>query len=114
MSLLAVDIGNSHTVLGLLDDGEVTQDWRVATAAHRTADEWAVLIRGLLGAEEEDLGGIAVCSTVPAVLQEWRRMLAPHFEGVPSVVVEPGVRTGIPVVTDNPREVGSDRIINAL
>jgi len=114
MSLLAVDIGNSHTVLGLVDGGEVSQDWRVATAAHRTADEWAVLIRGLLGAEEQALDGIAVCSTVPAVLQEWRQMLATHFDGLPSVVVEPGVRTGIPVLTDNPREVGSDRIINAL
>ena len=49
MSLLAADIGNSHTVLGLVDDGEVSHDWRVATAAHRTADEWSVLIRGLLG-----------------------------------------------------------------
>ena len=114
MSLLAVDIGNSHTVLGLVDGGEVSRDWRVATAAHRTADEWAVLIRGLLGEQEEGLDGIAVCATVPAVLQEWRLMLAAHFAGVPSVVVEPGVRTGIPVLTDNPREVGSDRIINAL
>ena len=49
MTLLAVDIGNSHTVLGLIADGQVSRDWRVATAAHRTADEWAVLIRGLLG-----------------------------------------------------------------
>jgi type III pantothenate kinase len=60
------------------------------------------------------LDGIAVCATVPAVLQQWRLMLAAHFGDVPSVVVEPGVRTGIPVLTDNPREVGSDRIVNAL
>ena len=113
MTLLAADIGNSHTVLGLIADGEVSHDWRVATAAHRTADEWAVLIRGLLG-DEPQFDGIAVCATVPAVLHEWRLMLAAHFAGVPSVVVEPGVRTGIPVLTDNPREVGTDRIINAL
>jgi type III pantothenate kinase len=114
MSLLAADIGNSHTVLGLIDDGTVTHDWRVATNAHRTADEWAVLLRGLLGDDADTVTGIAVCATVPAVLQEWRLMLADHFADVPSVVVEPGVRTGVPVLMDNPREVGSDRIINAL
>jgi type III pantothenate kinase len=110
--LLAADIGNAHTVLGLLDGDAVTAHWRVATDERRTADEWAVLLRGLLGDREPT--GIAVCSTVPAVLHEWRPMLAGHFGQVPSVVVEPGVRTGIPVLTDNPREVGSDRIINAL
>jgi type III pantothenate kinase len=114
MSLLAADIGNSHTVLGLIDGGQVSHDWRVATADHRTADEWAVLLRGLLGDLADTVDGIAVCATVPAVLQEWRLMLAAHFADVRSVVVEPGVRTGIPVLTDNPREVGSDRIINAL
>lgn len=113
MSLLAADIGNSHTVLGLLVDGEVVAHWRVATAAHRTADEWAVLLRGLLG-DVDDVEGVSVCATVPTVLHEWREMLARHFSHVPHVVVEPGVRTGIPVLTDNPREVGTDRIINAL
>ncbi len=114
MTLLAADIGNSHTVLGLVDDGKVTRDWRVATSEHRTADEWSVLLRGLLGDDIEHVTGIAVCATVPAVLQEWRLMLADHFADVRSVVVEPGVRTGVPVLMDNPREVGSDRIINAL
>ena len=112
--LLAADIGNSHTVLGLIGDGEVSADWLVATVDRRTADEWAVLIRGLLGDREEEVDGIAVCSTVPVVLHEWRAMLAEHFAGVRSVVVEPGVRTGVPVLMDNPREVGSDRIVNAL
>jgi type III pantothenate kinase len=114
MTLLAADIGNSHTVLGLVADGEVAQEWRVATDAHRTADEWAVLIRGLLGEAARSIEGIVVCATVPSVLQEWRLMLSGHFAELPSVVVEPGVRTGIPVLTDNPREVGTDRIVNAL
>ncbi len=114
MTLLAADIGNSHTVLGLVADGVVSHDWRVATAAHRTADEWAVLIRGLLGERLSDIEGIAVCATVPAVLQEWRSMLTGHFADIAQVVVQPGVRTGIPVLTDNPREVGADRIVNAL
>lgn len=112
--LLAASIGNSHTALGLLDDGEVTAHWRVATAEGRTADEWAVLLRGLLGDRQGDLGGVVVSATVPAVLQEWRAMLSGHFADLPGVVVEPGVRTGIPVLTDNPREVGTDRIVNAL
>ena len=110
--LLAADIGNSHTSLGLIADGEVAEHWRVSTNAHRTSDEWAVLIRGLTGAHE--LTGIAVCSTVPSVLHEWREMLDTHFSQLRQLVVEPGVRTGIPVRMDNPREVGTDRIINAL
>lgn len=114
MPLLAADIGNSHTILGLLTDGEVTAHWRVATDERNTADDWAVLLRGLLEDALDDVDGIAVCATVPAVLHEWRDMLARHFADVPSLVVEPGVRTGIPVLTDNPREVGTDRIINAL
>ena len=114
MPLLAADIGNSHTLLGLLTDGKVTADWRVATDERHTSDEWAVLLRGLLGAALDEVDGIAVCATVPAVLHEWRDMLARHFAHVPSLVVEPGVRTGVPVLMDNPREVGTDRIINAL
>jgi type III pantothenate kinase len=114
MALLAVDIGNSHTILGLLRDGEVLADWRVATDERHTSDEWAVLLRGLLGRRRDEVEGIAVCATVPAVLHEWRDMLPRHFEDVPYLVVEPGVRTGIPVLMDNPREVGTDRIINAL
>jgi len=114
VTLLAADIGNSHTVLGLVRDGEVSAHWRVATVESRTADEWAVLLRGLLGEREARVEGIVVCATVPAVLQQWRSMLATRFGDVPAVVVEPGVRTGIPVLTDNPREVGTDRIVNAL
>ncbi|MEJ7832220.1 MAG: type III pantothenate kinase [Nocardioides sp.] len=114
MTLLVADIGNAHTVLGLIADGEVSAHWRVATDERRTSDEWAVLLRGLLGDLVADVDGISVCSTVPAVLHEWRDMLARHFGGVTQVVVEPGVRTGVPVLMDNPREVGSDRIINAL
>jgi type III pantothenate kinase len=113
-TLLAADIGNSHTVLGLVSGGEVSADWRVATAESRTADEWAVLIRGLLGDREADVEGIVVCATVPSVLHQWRAMLGAQFGDLPSVVVEPGTRTGVPVLTDNPREVGTDRIVNAL
>ena len=114
VTLLAADIGNAHTVLGMINDGEVGSHWRVATMEHRTADEWAVLLRGLLGREVADISGISVCATVPAVLHSWREMLTRHFSDIPHVVVEPGVRTGVPILVDNPREVGTDRIINAL
>lgn len=116
--LLCADIGNSHTTLGLLDEGDVVDHWRVATLESRTADEWNVLIRGLVNqsprSDLDMITGIAVCSTVPSVLHEWRDMLVTHFEAIPSVVVEPGVRTGVPVLMDNPREVGADRVVNAL
>jgi type III pantothenate kinase len=69
VALLAADIGNSHTVLGLIEDGEVSDHWRVATVEARTAEEWAVLLRGLLGEHQRDISGIVVCSTVPAALQ---------------------------------------------
>ncbi|CAN5495667.1 type III pantothenate kinase [soil metagenome] len=114
--LLCADIGNSHTTLGLLDQGEVVDHWRVATDERRTADEWGVLLKGLLNDSTlgSDLRGVSVCATVPAVLHEWRDMLRIYHDDVPQVIVEPGVRTGVPVLMDNPREVGTDRIINAL
>lgn len=116
MTLLCADIGNSHTVLGLVADGEVLDHWRVATDERRTADEWAVLLKGLLreSTVSDLIAGIAVCATVPAVMHEWRDMLVRHYGTLPSVVVEPGVRTGVPVLMDNPREVGADRVVNAL
>ena len=116
MTLLCADIGNSHTVLGLVDDGEVLDHWRVATDERRTADEWAVLLKGLLRESNvsDHVRGIAVCATVPAVMHEWRDMLVRHYGTLPNVVVEPGVRTGVPVLMDNPREVGADRVVNAL
>ena len=114
--LLCADIGNDRTTLGLLKDGEVLDHWRVATDARRTSDEWGVLVRTLLreAGHESDLRGVSVCSTVPSVLHEWRDMLVSFFADVPHVVVEPGVKSGVPILMDNPREVGSDRIVNAL
>lgn len=114
MSLLAVDIGNGHTVLGLITAGEVGATWRVSTDERRTADEWAALIGGLLGGRLATLRGVAVCATVPVVQQVWRSLLAQQFAELTSVMVEPGIRTGIPVLLDNPREVGADRVVNAL
>lgn len=114
--LLCVDIGNTRTVLGLVRAGEVLEHWIVQTDERRTADEWGLLVDGLLQRLDDEIApaGVALCSTVPAVLHEWRAMLAAYFPDCPHVVVEPGIRTGIPVLMDNPREVGTDRIVNAL
>ncbi|MGZ5416557.1 MAG: type III pantothenate kinase [Nocardioides sp.] len=114
--LLCADIGNSHTTLGLVEGGDVLDHWRVATDERRTADEWGVLLKGLLSDSpfSGPIVGIAVCSTVPSVLHEWRDMLRQYYGDTHNVVVEPGVKTGVPVLMDNPREVGSDRIVNAL
>jgi type III pantothenate kinase len=112
--LLCVDIGNRHTVLGVFDDDRLVHHWRVATEEARTADEWHLLVSGLLQRAGCEVSGIAVCSTVPMVLLEIRLMLSRYRTDIRHVVVEPGVRTGVPVLMDNPREVGTDRIANAL
>ncbi|MFX4295104.1 type III pantothenate kinase [Streptomyces bohaiensis] len=118
--LLTIDVGNTHTVLGLFDGEEIVEHWRISTDARRTADELAVLLQGLMGRHPllgRDLGdnidGIAVCSTVPSVLHELRDVTRRYYGDIPAVLVEPGVRTGVPVITDNPKEVGADRVINA-
>ena len=110
--LLAVDIGNTNTVLGVFDDEDLVDSWRIRTEPRATSDELALLFRGLLADVEID--GISVCSTVPAQLREVRRMCDRTFPGLPHVVVEPGIRTGVPILMDNPKEVGADRIMNTL
>jgi len=115
--LLTIDVGNTNTVMGMFDGEEVVEHWRIATDPVRTADELAVILSGLLGQSamiaEPDITGIALCSTVPSVLHEMREMCRRYYGDVPAVIVEPGVKTGVPVRYDNPKEVGSDRITNA-
>src|ERR1700736_4077398 len=116
--LLPIHIGNPNTVLGVFDGDRVAEHWRIATVPDRTADELAVVLHGLLAGSsafaERDIGGISLCSTVPSVLHEMREMCERYYGDVPAVIVEPGVKTGVPVRVDNPKEVGSDRIMNAL
>jgi len=116
--LLTIDVGNTHTVLGLFDGEEIVEHWRISTDPRRTADELAVAIQGLMGAhpvlEDDAVDGIAVCSTVPSVLHELREVARRYYGDVPAVLVEPGVKTGVHVLMDNPKEVGADRVINAL
>jgi type III pantothenate kinase len=111
--LLAIDVGNTNTVLGIFDGDVLVHSWRVKTDARATADELALLFHGLL-ADTAPVTGIATCSTVPAVLRELRGMLRRYYSGVPTVIVEPGVHTDVPLLFDNPKEVGADRIVNTL
>ena len=111
--LLAIDVGNTQTVLGRFEGERLDGSWRIKTDARATADEMVLVYRGLL-AGGPDVSGIALCSTVPAVLREMRDMLRRYYPDLPTVIVEPGTRTGVPVLTDSPKEVGSDRIVNTL
>jgi type III pantothenate kinase len=110
--LLAIDVGNTNTVLGAFAGEKLVDSWRVKTDSRTTADEMALQWRGLLGDIEVD--GISVCSTVPAVLHEVRALLSRYYPDVSSIIVEPGVKTGVPLLYDNPRELGADRIVNSL
>jgi len=116
--LLAIDVRNTHTVVGLIsgsgDHARVMQHWRIRTEPEVTADELALTIEGLIGDDSERLTGATGLSTVPSVLHEIRVMLDQYWSSIPQVLIEPGVRTGIPLLVDNPKEVGADRIVNCL
>lgn len=115
--LLATNVGNTNTSLGVFRGDELAHHWRLSSSTRRTADEMAVVFGALL--EEAGLSftnqitGVVIASVVPSATSALREMVQRYFN-FPPVVVEPGTRTGIPILTDNPREVGADRIVNAL
>ena len=111
--LLTIDVGNTNTVIGLFDGADLVKSFRTKTDAASTADEMMLTYRGLL-TDEPSITGISMCSTVPAVLREMRTMLTRYFSHVPTVIVEPGVKTGVGLLVDNPKEVGTDRIVNTM
>jgi type III pantothenate kinase len=115
--LLAIDVGNTQTHLGVFRGDELTHEWRMSTAPDRTADELALISGQFLQLANlsfsREITGVAICSVVPPLTQELRQMTERYF-GFPAVVVEPGTRTGIAIKIDNPREVGADRIANAV
>jgi len=110
--LLTIDIGNTNTVLGVFEGDKLIQSWRVKTDARNTSDELVLQYRALVADYEID--GLAVSSTVPASLREVRVMISRYFKDVKTVIVEPGVKTGVPLLVDNPKEIGADRIVNSL
>jgi type III pantothenate kinase len=109
--LLAADVGNTQTMLGLYAGSELTENWRLTTERSTTADELGVVLSGLLDFDAVD--GICLACTVPVLVREWE-LLASKWAEAPILVVGPGVKTGIPIRYDDPREVGPDRIVNAV
>jgi type III pantothenate kinase len=114
--ILAVDVGNTHTVIGLYQGKKLIEHWRLLTEAERTADEYGVLLRSLFSAHElmfSAVQGIAVSCVVPPMNNVMEELAQKYFRLHP-LVVGPGVKTGMPILYDNPREVGADRIVNAV
>ncbi len=132
--LLAIDVGNTETVIGLFGDSLSTPDavgfgrasgehglayhWRMSTLTERTPDEYAMMLSQLLDLEGLDVRAtvhaIAISSSAPAVTTQLRRMAARWFADTPLTVLGPGVKSGMPILYDNPREVGADRIADAV
>ncbi len=115
--LLAVDVGNTQTHLAVFDGEELHHEWRAHTNQSRTADELALMFGEFLKVADltfsRQITGVAIASVVPRTTQELRSMTERYF-GFPAMVLEPGIKTGIAVMIDNPREVGADRIANAV
>src|SRR4051812_17004879 len=114
--LLVVDAGNTQTHIGAFDGDELIQHWRFATVRESTADELGAALRNLLSLRDlsfDHIDASIVSSTVPQLRPEWTAM-ASRYLGHEMLVVGPGVRTGMPLRFDNPRELGADRLVNAV
>ncbi|MHB1652442.1 MAG: type III pantothenate kinase [Desulfitobacteriaceae bacterium] len=114
--ILVFDVGNTNIVLGVYDEGELIHHWRVSTEKSRTVDEHAVVLKNLFdfsGLKFTEIKDVVISSVVPPVMPTLEALSRKYF-GVEPLVVGPGVKTGMPIVYDNPREVGADRIVNAV
>lgn len=114
--LLVIDVGNTNTVLGMYAGETLERSWRITTDKLRTVDEYAMLINdlfGLSGFAFGDVRHVVISCVVPPLLSTLEGLCRDYFKLKP-VVVGPGIRTGMPILYDNPREVGADRIVNAV
>jgi len=114
--LLVMDVGNTQTALGLFEGDELVGHWRLTTTRERTPDELRMWLKGMLeleGFHPQDVSGVALSSVVPPLTTALRTVAA-LIAGDRVVVVEPGVKTGMPILIDNPREVGADRVVNSV
>jgi type III pantothenate kinase len=114
--LLAVDVGNTQTHIGMFRDGDLVEHWRIATVRESTGDELATVLVGLLELRElglKDVDGAIVSSVVPQLVHEYETLSERYLGGVLRVV-GPGLKSGIPIRTENPHEVGADRLVNAV
>jgi type III pantothenate kinase len=114
--LLVIDVGNTNTVLGVYEGEVLVDHWRIGTERERTADEWGILFRDLFLFDKidiQDFEGMIISSVVPPVLDMLQGMAEKYFHVAP-LVVGPDIETGMPILYDNPAEVGADRIVNAV
>ena len=114
--LLAIDVGNTNTVLGAFDGDCLLDHWRIATQEERTSDEYTIALHSLFGMKGIELQRVQACiiaSVVPGTIQPLRWALEQRL-GVKPLVVGPGVKTGMPILYENPKEVGADRIVNSV
>jgi type III pantothenate kinase len=114
--LLAVDVGNTQTHIGMFRDGDLVEHWRIATVRESTGDELATVLVGLLELRDlglRDVDGAIVSSVVPQLIHEYETLSDRYLDGVLRVV-GPGLKSGIPIRTENPHEVGADRLVNAV
>ncbi len=117
--LLAIDVGNTHTVLGLFQGARLVDHWRIATRPERTSDELGVLLyqlfsaRGPIEPGHDEITAAILSSVVPPVTDTLVQMVQRYFN-VRCKVVGPGLKTGMPILYENPREVGADRVVNAV
>lgn len=114
--LLVIDIGNTNIVFGIYDDGNLVNHWRLSTVLHKTVDEYAILINSLLYIQKVKLSEIeaAIISCVVPPLLIPFEIVCRKFMGIMPIIVEPGIKTGMPILYENPQEVGADRIVNAV
>ncbi|MFW5787355.1 MAG: type III pantothenate kinase, partial [Halanaerobiales bacterium] len=114
--ILTIDVGNTNTVLGIYKNGELEAHWRISTDKAKTSDEYGILIQNFFSYEEfskDNINDILISSTVPPIVTVLEQMSREYFDVFP-LVVGPGVKTGMNIIMDNPREVGADRIVNAV
>lgn len=114
--IFVVDVGNTNIVLGLIKDKKLITDWRLSTDVPRTADEYGMIVRALFESEGYSMDmvdGIIVSSVVPNIMYSLEHMIRKYFKQEP-LTVGPGIKTGINIKYDNPKEVGADRIVNAV
>lgn len=114
--ILVIDVGNSHTVIGVYKEEKLLGHWRISTNLKKTEDEYGILVKGLLDNSKlslADIKGIVISCVVPPIIWILKKMSADYFKVSP-IIIGPGIKTGIYIKTDHPNEVGADRIVNAI
>lgn len=114
--ILTMDVGNSTIFIGLFINDELIENWRISTDRNKTSDEYGIILRQLFSASSnslEEVDGIIISSVVPTVMSRLKEMASRYFS-CNVIVVGPGIKTGMNIKTENPKEVGSDRIVNAV